>query len=204
MCLSLHSPVSFFSSITSLLPYAGVDNSRLPSLSQEPLTLSRSGSSPDSPTVQCMNKAMFLRAAVFQTACLPSFFWPTFPISYSLRHACMILLPLPPCPCYPQLLSPPILAFLSLPWVLCCLPVACRWTLPRGLRPSPWPTCPSLLYNNMRTRGTMIAHRRLGVTRPLQHLKGVGITSWSGRARDDFQMQGAGKPVPSHAAGTKL
>lgn len=37
MCLSLHSPVSFFSSITSLLPCAGADNSRLPSLSQEPL-----------------------------------------------------------------------------------------------------------------------------------------------------------------------
>lgn len=154
MCLSLHSPVSLFSSITSLLPYAGVDNSRLPSLSQEPLPCPEVALLQTAPPCSAWIRQGFWGQ---QFPRLPSFlFWPTFPFSHSFTFAPMLLLPLPPCSCCSQLLLPPILAFSSLPWVLCCLPVPCRWTLPPVLRPSPWPPWASLLYNNMRTRGTMI------------------------------------------------
>lgn len=90
--------------------------------------------------------------------CLPSFpFWATFPFSHSLTLAPMIVLPLPPCPWCPQLLLAPILYFFSLPWLLCCLPVPCRWALPPALRPPLWAPCPSLLHNNMRITGTITA-----------------------------------------------
>lgn len=70
-------PLSLFSSITSLLPYSGMDNSRLPSLSQEPLPYPEVAFLQTAPPCSAWRRQHF-RGQQFSN-CLPSFpFWPTF------------------------------------------------------------------------------------------------------------------------------
>lgn len=115
MYLFLHSPVSLFSSITSFLPYAGVDNSRLPSLSQEPLPCPEVALLQTAPLCSAWIRQCFRGQQISRP--LSFLFWPTFPFSHSLTLAPTILLPLLLCHWCPQLLLPPVLSFSSLPWV---------------------------------------------------------------------------------------
>lgn len=184
------------SSITSLLPYAGVDNSGLPSLSQEPLPCPEAVLLQAAPPRSSWIWRWFWGQQFFP-GCLPSFSHLLFTSSHSLP-VLPILLPL--CPWCPQRLLPPALAFPIFPGG----GAAC-WSRTGG----PCDYHPGLLAPHFYTVtqgpeaqwlslswmfGSWSAHRRLGgVACLLQCLKYVGLTAQSGRAGDGFQMQGAGE-----------
>lgn len=209
MCLSLHSPVPLFSSITSLLPCAGADNSRLLSLSQEPLPCPEAALLQTAPPCrawirQCLWGQQFSRLPSFPPFLtnLSTFsFLDTCPHDFAASASLSLLSPTSLTTCFGFSLS-------TLGFVLSASSVPALW-------PSPWPTCPSLLYNNIRTRGTMISPTWLSWVLISTQKPWWGSTSSaaSKRCRNNFLKQegkgwlpdaGADKPAPSHAAGTKL